>query len=200
MSNLFKGCLGCLGLLVVLALLVGGCTAFFDVDEGVEVSNNSVTETGVNEADTETSADQDSETVHKEVQETNEPDSWLSKIQDVAVSSKSETEKFDEISLYAQDYTPNTSELKEFEKYIIDEFTSGAYLSGPSNDAYMLENIFKSEVIDVYYRNSPQVPIGDFAFDFWQNTKYVYRGVDTVDSDPVKANEEQMNKALAKMN
>ncbi|OAH53844.1 hypothetical protein AWH48_11265 [Domibacillus aminovorans] len=52
MSNLFKGCLGCLGLLVVLALLVGGCTAFFDVDEGVEVSNNSVTETEVSEEDT----------------------------------------------------------------------------------------------------------------------------------------------------
>ncbi|OAH57791.1 MULTISPECIES: thermonuclease family protein [Bacillaceae] len=52
MSNLFKGCLGCLGLLVVLALLVGGCTAFFDVDEGVEVSNNSVIETEVSEEET----------------------------------------------------------------------------------------------------------------------------------------------------
>jgi len=36
----------------------------------------------------------------------------------------------------------------------------------------------------------------DFAFDYLQNMKYTYRGADTVDSESVKSNEEQMNKAL----
>ena len=61
----------------------------------------------------------------------------------------------------------------------------------------MLENIFKSQVVEQFYDGDE--PMKEFAFDFWQNSKYVYRGVDTPDSAAVKSNEEQMDKALAEM-
>ncbi|RJS59202.1 hypothetical protein CJ483_03240 [Bacillus sp. PK3_68] len=65
----------------------------------------------------------------------------------------------------------------------------------------MLTNTFKAEVIDTYYdhRGQDNIPLSLFAFDFWQNTKYTYRDVDDVNSHEVKANDEQMDKALAKM-
>ncbi|MGG3798024.1 hypothetical protein [Metabacillus fastidiosus] len=131
-----------------------------------------------------------------------EKGSWEQNIKEVAASNKTETEKFTEISLYAQDYNASESEVTEFSKYILTEYISGQYLMDIKNHEYMLTNIFKSEVVDVSYDKKGQgnTPIALFAFDFWQNTKYTYRGVDEIDSHEVKANEYQMNKSLAKMN
>ncbi|CDN41255.1 hypothetical protein BN871_AD_00100 [Paenibacillus sp. P22] len=67
------------------------------------------------------------------------------------------------------------------------------------NDSYMLTNIFKSVVIEKHYDDAKATPIDRFAFDFYQNTKYTYRGADAVDSDSVKSNEEQMDKSLSKI-
>jgi hypothetical protein len=55
------------------------------------------------------------------------------------------------------------------------------------NNEYMLTNIFKSAVVESSYDAREMMPIDDFAFDFWQNTKYTYRGVDSLDSDAVKS-------------
>ncbi|PAQ15033.1 hypothetical protein CD798_08290 [Bacillaceae bacterium SAOS 7] len=131
-------------------------------------------------------------------QETEEND-WKEKVKGVASSDKTKTEKFDEISLYAMSYTPNESELSEFENYIINEFKAGNYLNDIENDEYMLTNILKAQVIESHYKDANGNPAGEFAFDFLQNTKYTYRGVDTVDSQSVLANEEQMNKSLEKI-
>ncbi|WNS79265.1 hypothetical protein RRU94_17065 [Domibacillus sp. DTU_2020_1001157_1_SI_ALB_TIR_016] len=54
-------------------------------------------------------------------------------------------------------------------------------------------------MVENYYENFQSEPIDAFAFDFWQNTKYVYRDVDAPDSQPVQANEEQMDKDLSKI-
>lgn len=199
MGNFFKGCLGCFGLVFILALVIGGCSVLFG---GGDDTDDTATEDVVVEETKQTEesapADRSADKVD-ESKPANEPGSWEAKTKEVAASDKSETEKFDEVSLYAQDYVPSEVELADFEVEIINEYTSGKYLSDPTNDEYMLENIFKSEVIDVHYSNGPQSSMGDFAFDFWQNTKYVYRGVDPPESQPVQANEEQMDKALPKI-
>lgn len=122
---------------------------------------------------------------------------WQEKVKVVATKDATETEKFDEISLFAMDYQPTEEEIKEFEDFIINEYKSGNYIKDLTNHEYMLSNIFKSQVVERYYDEGE--PMKDFAFDFWQNSKYTYRGVDTPDSTPVKSNEDQMNKALEKM-
>jgi hypothetical protein len=122
---------------------------------------------------------------------------WQEKVKAVATKDATETEKFDEISLFAMDYQPTEEEIKEFEDFIINEYKSGNYIKDLTNHEYMLSNIFKSQVVERYYDEGE--PMKDFAFDFWQNSKYTYRGVDTPDSTPVKSNEDQMNKALEKM-
>ncbi|GGN96374.1 hypothetical protein [Saccharibacillus kuerlensis] len=122
---------------------------------------------------------------------------WKSEIDKIASSNGSPTEKSDAAEALAKHYKSDAAESKEFETYIIDEFESGKYLTGLSDPKYALANIFKASVIENQNVNKP---IGDFAFDFYQNSKYVYRGVDAPDSDAVKSNEEQMNKALAKIN
>ena len=122
---------------------------------------------------------------------------WQEKVKAVATKDATETEKFDEISLFAMDYQPTEEEIKEFEDFIINEYKSGNYIKDLTNHEYMLSTIFKSQVGERYYDDGERMK--DFAFDFWQNSKYTYRGVDTPDSTPVKSNEDQMNKALEKM-
>lgn len=126
-------------------------------------------------------------------------ENWQDTVKKIATSSKTETDKFDEVMIYAKNYQPTKQELSEFEDYIVGEFTNGNYLTDIKNHEYMLTNIFKAAVIDKQYDDKEQSPIDHFAFDFLQNTKYTYRGVDAVDSTAVKANERQMKRSLDKM-
>lgn len=131
------------------------------------------------------------------VQNKKEDVTWEEKVKEVAAKDATETEKFDEISLYAKDYKPTKDEIKEFENYIIQEYKDKKYIMDISNHEYMLGNIFKSQVVEQYYDEGE--PMKDFAFDFWQNSKYNYRGVENMTSEATLSNEEQMDKALAEM-
>ncbi|MDU9693880.1 hypothetical protein O0Q50_22120 [Priestia aryabhattai] len=122
---------------------------------------------------------------------------WKVQVKDIAGSDKSETEKFDEVSKLAMEYSLTDQELKEFEDSIVNEYKTNNYLKDIHNDEYMLTNIFKSTAIDEHYSSS--TPIKEFAFDFLQNTKYTYRGAEVVGSQFVLANEDQMNDSLALM-
>ncbi|MDA1823915.1 hypothetical protein [Bacillus cereus group sp. BY2-1LC] len=122
---------------------------------------------------------------------------WDEKIKEVASSDKNPNEKFDEISKYAHDYKPSKDEVKQFGDDIIKEYKDKNYIKDVANHEYMLTNIFKSQVVD---KNASDKPLKDFAFDFWQNSKYNYRGVENATSSATQANERQMDKALNKMN
>lgn len=125
--------------------------------------------------------------------------SWKDEISKIAKSEGSPTEKYDAVMIYAKDYQTNEKEVQAFTEEIIKEYKSKKYDADITNDQYMLTNVFKANVINRYLgqKNTPQ---NDFAFDFYQNTKYMYRGVDKPGSDAVKANERQMDKALKKNN
>jgi hypothetical protein len=172
--------------------LFGVLILIFIIAVIVDISNDDTTEK--ENTKTETTKTNEAETTKIESPKTL---SWEVKVKDVAASSGTETEKFDEISKFAKDYKPTEQEVKDFENYIIQEYKNKKYLMDISNHEYMLGNIFKAQVVEQYYNNGE--PVKDFAFDFWQNSKYTYRGVDSPDSTPVKANEDQMDKALAKM-
>jgi len=133
----------------------------------------------------------------KTVATTTASSQWKSKITEIASSNKTPNEKFDEISRYAHSYKPTKDEIKTFGDEIIKEYTNKTYIKDVSNHEYMLTNIFKSEVVE---RNASEKPLKDFAFDFWQNSKYNYRGVENATSSATQANERQMDKALGKMN
>ncbi|MCU5666205.1 hypothetical protein OCB72_15915 [Bacillus cereus] len=122
---------------------------------------------------------------------------WKNKIIEISSSNKTPNEKFDVISKYAHDYKPTKDEVKTFGDEIIKEYKDKNYIKDVSNHEYMLTNIFKSEVVE---RNASEKPLKDFAFDFWQNSKYNYRGVENATSSATQANERQMDKALGKMN
>jgi len=123
---------------------------------------------------------------------------WKIQVKEIADSNKTETEKFDEVSTLASEYTLTDQESKEFEDYIVNEYKTKKYLKDIHNDEYMLTNIFKSTAVEAHYSSS--APIKEFAFDFLQNTKYTYRGAEVVGSQFVLANEKQMNDSLAVMN
>ncbi|HDR6268915.1 TPA: hypothetical protein QCU37_006118 [Bacillus cereus] len=122
---------------------------------------------------------------------------WEEKIKEVSSGGGTTTEKFDEISKYAHDYKPSQAEVKQFGDDIIKEYKDKNYIKDVSDHEYMLSNIFKSQVVD---KNTSEKPLKNFAFDFWQNSKYNYRGVENTTSSATQANERQMDKALNKMN
>lgn len=115
-------------------------------------------------------------------------------IKKVSKEESSATEKFDKIELYAKEYQTTEKEAKQFLDDIIEAYKNDEYLSDIENDKYMLTNIFKSYVVNKHYGDNNAE--GDFAFDFYQNSKYIYRGVETIDSDSVKSNVKQMKKLL----
>lgn len=144
----------------------------------------------------EAQAKEDAEAEKKMEEESVKSISWEDKIREVASSDKSETEKFDEINKYARDYKPTNDEVTKFENDIIKEYKNKKYIMDVSNHEYMLGNIFKSQVVE---QNSQEQMMRNFAFDFFQNSKYNYRGVENMNSEPTLANERQMDKALNEM-
>lgn len=123
---------------------------------------------------------------------------WQDKVTEVAAIDGSPTDKYDAIMLYAKEYPSTEAEIKEFEEYIIAEYQSKNYLADINNSEYMLSNIFRANVINRFY-GEVNTPINEFIFDFYQNTKYTYRGVDTIDNAATRANERQMDKKLAEI-
>lgn len=153
-----------------------------------------------------TMPDNEKETAHTKTHKTAKTASstkknvtWQEKVKEVAASDGSKTEKFDQISMYARDYKPTKAEIKEFSDYIIQQYKDKKYIMDINNDEYMLEEIFKADVVQRYYDDVDKNPMDSFAFDFWQNTKYNYRGVDTMTNDSTISNEKQMDKALDQM-
>lgn len=102
---------------------------------------------------------------------------------------------YDEVMRHAKSADFSESKIKEFEKAIIADYQSKKYLT--NDDQTKLENMFRAAVVERHYDDKEQKAIDAFAFDYLQNLKYVYRGVDKPDSEAVKANEAQMDKALA---
>ncbi|MUG25403.1 hypothetical protein GNQ08_23840 [Paenibacillus macerans] len=119
---------------------------------------------------------------------------WAAEIKKIAESDGSATEKADSVEKMARDYKPTSDELTEFQTRIVDEFINGKYLKDSENAEYMLTNLFQSVVVERQADESQGMK--KYAQDFYQNTKYVFRGAETPDSDAVKANEEQMTKAI----
>ncbi|MFJ8515557.1 hypothetical protein [Lysinibacillus xylanilyticus] len=117
---------------------------------------------------------------------------WHDEITKLASNSDSASDKFYALEKLLMDYKATQAEVKEFSTYIIDDYKSGNYLSDIGNHERMLSNIFKS----YYVEKNSEGALKDFAFDYFQNMKYTYRGADTVDSEAVKSNEGQMNTAL----
>lgn len=124
---------------------------------------------------------------------------WKEKVKKVALTKGSTTEKYDEIMTFAKSYQPTKTEITTFTNNIVKEYKDKKYIMDLSNHEYMLGNMFKAEMIEKYYDDSKQKPIDKFAYDFLQNSKYNYRGVENMTSDATLANEKQMDKTLAEM-
>lgn len=120
---------------------------------------------------------------------------WQEQISTIANNSDLAKDKFYALELYMMNYVTTPELVEQFKVEIVEDYKSGTYLSELENHQRMLSNIFKSYIVE---QNS-EGAIKDFAFDYFQNLKYTYRGVDTIDSAAVKSNEDQMNKALNKM-
>jgi len=180
------GCLkGCLTLIILFAILGGLINACFGGEDESTPKQDATKQEKV-------------ETATKPKEEVPSKITWQDKVKEIAAMEGTPTDKYNAIMLYAKEYSATEAEIKEFEKYIINEYTSKKYVADINNAEYMLSNVFRANSINRFY-GEVMTPINNFAFDFYQNTKYTYRGVDSIDSEAVKYNEQQMDKALKKI-
>lgn len=123
--------------------------------------------------------------------------SWESAIKQIAGTDTPSAQKADAVEVMAKSYTPSAEELKDFESQIVEEYTAGNYLIHPEDSEYMMVNLFKSAVI--IQKHPEGEAIRTFAADFNQNTRLVFSGEDTTDSDTVQTNQARMDKTLEQL-
>ncbi|ASS86284.1 hypothetical protein CV945_11270 [Geobacillus sp. Manikaran-105] len=165
-----------------------------------EQKNTESAETPKEEIQKESSkpAEENTKAQEEAEEQTNKEDvDWKSKIKEIAENDDKPADKYYAVEKLMMEYKTkfNKDEIEKFKNDIINDYKSGNYLSELDNHERMLTNIFKSYIVE---RNS-EGAVKDFAFDYHQNLKYTYRGVDTVNSSAVKSNERQMDKALKEM-
>lgn len=122
---------------------------------------------------------------------------WETALNEIITNSDGPADKFyavEELVMITK--IPVTDEeIANFQAELLGTYKNKTYLADPFNDEVMINLIFKSLVVERNVSGAWK----DFAFDYYQNVKYVYRGVDAVDSDAVLSNERQMDKALDKL-
>ncbi|MDN4495491.1 hypothetical protein [Ureibacillus aquaedulcis] len=184
-----------LGLTLVLIVGLAACNGAdtAENDEKItepspadEVTEAPAEDTTNEEADAEKTASEDAQS--DEI----DPENWARKIHEIAATEQSPSDKFYELEGILLEYEPSEEKVEQFKTDIVEDYKSGTYLDELDNHERMLTNIFKSYFVEKNNNGA----IKEFAFDYNQNLKYAYRGVDSPDSDAVKSNEAQMDKVL----
>ena len=117
---------------------------------------------------------------------------WKSEVQKIADGDGTSTEKHDAVYMLVKQVKLSKTDIRSFEKKLLQEYKGGTYLTF-DDDQTALTRIFKSVAVE---KNTDDTAMKSFSFDFYQNVKYVYRGVDSPTSEEVQNNEDQMNDAL----
>lgn len=162
---------------IAVSMLLVGCD-----NEKVEKTEEEVNNDNINVEEVEDSI-------------TNEQDillSWKEEIESLVSNSDDASGKYYDLEKYLLKYQPSEEDIEQFSKDIVADYKSGTYLNEIDNHERMLTNILKSYYVQKYSEGS----LSSFALDYHQNLIYTYRGVDAVDSDSVKSNEDQINKVI----
>lgn len=174
-----------MGIAIVVAFVsIIGFTVTLDNEElesdsaSVETSASTIAEDVTNE------------TEEKPVVETKKP--WNESLEEIINSSDAPSDKFYALEKVMMEVDVAESDIESFKQDILTAYKEKTYIADPTNDSVMINFIFKSYMVE----QNETAAWKDFAFDFYQNTKYVYRGVDAPDSDAVKANEAQIDKVI----
>lgn len=128
----------------------------------------------------------------EEVEVVEETKPWNESLEEIINSSDAPSDKFYALEKVMMDAEVTEAEVESFKQEILTAYIEKTYLADPTNDSLMLNYIFKSYIVEQNETDAWK----DFAFDFHQNVKYVYRGVDGPESEAVKANEVQMDKVI----
>lgn len=131
----------------------------------------------------------------EEVEVVEETKPWNESLEEIINSSDAPSDKFYALEKVMMDAEVAEADVETFKQDILTSYKEKTYLADPTNDSVMLNYIFKSYIVE---QNETET-WKDFAFDFHQNVKYVYRGVDGPESEAVKANESQMDKVISNL-
>lgn len=125
-------------------------------------------------------------------------DDYEKAIQDITDDESSPTAKYDDVvNLARNQYQPTDVEIKQFALDIVLSYNSDEYMSMIDDESYTLTNIFKSNIVMKEYGEDT---LGaEFAHDYEQILKYIYRGVESKDSEFIQENQRQLEEVMTKI-
>lgn len=198
------GCLTGFIFVVFLFLLIAGCTALLpdSKNDASPKSSPSASSTAKSPDKPKKSPEKTKDAKDTKVVMTKNT-GWEKEVKKIASKNKTPDQKYEEVMKLAKKNF-HIQDASDFAPEIADEFLKTRYLNQPNDANYMLTQIYKSQIMNKQFElleSSGQLTtemghLQQFAFDYYQNTKYVYRGVDAVDSEAVKSNEAQMWKSF----
>lgn len=138
--------------------------------------------------------------VHEEPNDIN----WYQEIDYIAFNGEYDNaEKYEETMVMAEKYFNAGSknsvfqdEIKLFEQEMIQTFKDRTYVTKYQDTEFMLQNLFKSRIIELYYEDAQKHPMNIFSFDYHTNVKNVFESIEDAEGDWVKATEVEMSITL----
>lgn len=174
--------LGCLAWVIAIPLVVVACTSGGS-DDKPKVEHKAKVEAKAEQPKPKHTGKDDGTNWQFVVQDkTLHDDKWGGK-----------TGVVDEVMGAARKADFSAAVVNKFEKEIVNDYKSKKYLT--NNDPTKMEHLFMATVVEHWYDDKLGYPIDKFAFDYLQNLKDTYRGI----NDSVQANEQQMNKILPQL-
>lgn len=123
----------------------------------------------------------------------------MDQITQISHKKITKNDKVIEVSLLAQAYEIEESDLHIYEDWIKASFDKNDYLKYINNQELMLQYIFVATMIEEHYDNKDNLPIDKFASLFSENTVIAYLGLDAIDNKVILENEEEMKKLFGLM-
>lgn len=120
-----------------------------------------------------------------------EKTNWKERLEIISKKKLTKTEKFNETMMLTKNVYLTSEELSKYTSYLLQEHHNDSYIDKISDEEYALKNIFISYLVS---ENANLRSVDAFAFDFHQNSKYIYREVDTATSHDTIENARQLNK------
>lgn len=146
---------------------------------------------------TEGSEEQSDSSEAVEQQETS--NEWKTEVQNIVETEDSKTTQLDRVYLYANDYSPQENQADIFFNDLVSEYESGNFEENILDPLQAATVQFKSEVAMNVFEESNKPHKVSFLQDLSQVNKYVYREVDTFDSEDTLSNLEQIEESLSEI-
>lgn len=120
---------------------------------------------------------------------------WSDQLQAIAAAGGTPRDQLDGATRLGREirFTPAEAEAELSE--MVDHVKSREILNGPSGESWAVRQLAVAKAIEIHF--GAESAAGQFAFDYYQVVRDLFRGTEAVGSDFINANLRQLDNAIA---